>query len=256
MSEQPDPQWNPEQYEENAAYVVEMAGEVLEWLDPQPGQRILDLGCGDGRLSLALAKTGAQVLAVDGSSEMVEAARERGLDAEVVQGQALEFSQEFDAVFSNAALHWMHPHQEMLAGVARALKPGGRFVAQMGGHGCAAPLIVALAAVLEARGVDGNHAMPWLFPSADEYRGLLEANGFAVKRIELVPNPTRLPTGIEGWMDTFAHHILDVLPPEERQAARDQAISYLRPAIRDRDGDWTVDFVSLRFEAVLEGDGA
>lgn len=256
MSEQPDEKWDAKQYEENAAYVVEMAGEVLEWLDPRPGQRILDLGCGDGRLSLSLVEAGAQVLAVDGSEEMVAAAKERGLDARVVQGQSLEFRNEFDAVFSNAALHWMHPHQDMLAGVARALKPGGRFVAQMGGHGCAAPLIVALAATLETRGLDGNLAMPWFFPTAEEYRGLLEANGFAIKRIELVSNPTRLPTSIEGWMDTFAHHFLNLLPPEERPAARDQAIIFLRPAIEDRDGNWTVDFVSLRFEAVLEGDGS
>ncbi len=255
MSEQPGSKWNSKQYEENAAYVVEMAGEVLEWLSPRPGQRILDLGCGDGRLTLALLKAGAQVLAVDGSLEMVAAARERGLDARAMQGQALEFDLEFDAVFSNAALHWMHPQQAMLAGVARALKPGGRFVAQMGGHGCAAPLIVALSAVLEARGVDANQAMPWFFPTADEYRGLLEANGFAVGRIELVPNPTRLPTGIEGWMDTFAHHFLDLLPPQERPAARDQAISFLKPAIRDREGNWTVDFVGLRFEAVRETNG-
>lgn len=256
MSEQPDEKWNAKQYEENAAYVVEMAGEVLEWLAPRPGQRILDLGCGDGRLSLALAESGAQVLAVDGSEEMIAAAKERGLDTRIVQGQSLEFDREFDAVFSNAALHWMHPHQDMLAGVARALKPGGRFVAQMGGHGCAAPLIVAMAAVLEARGLDGNQAMPWFFPTAEEYRGLLEANGFAIKRIELVSNPTRLPTSIEGWMDTFAHHFLDLLPPEERPTARDQAISFLRPAIEDRDGNWTVDFVSLRFEATLEGHGS
>jgi trans-aconitate methyltransferase len=255
LPEQPDAKWDSQKYEENAAYVIEMAGEVLKWLAPQPGERILDLGCGDGRLSLALAEAGAQVVAVDGSPEMIEAASERGLDARVIQGQDLEFEREFDAVFSNAALHWMHPHTAMLAGVARALKPGGRFVAQMGAHGCAAPLIVALSAVLELRGVDGSQAMPWFFPTPDEYRGLLEAHGFRVNRIELVPAPTRLPTGIEGWMDTFAHHFLDLLPPQERPAARDQAITFLRPAIADRGGNWTVDFTSLRFEAVLAGNG-
>ncbi|KMY67816.1 trans-aconitate methyltransferase [Desulfocarbo indianensis] len=253
MSEPPGTKWDSQKYEENAAYVIKMAGTVLKWLAPQPGERILDLGCGDGQLSLALAEAGAQVVAVDGSPEMIEAAQERGLDARIVPGQSLEFSQEFDAVFSNAALHWMHPHQAMLAGVARALKPGGRFVAQMGAHGCAAPLIVALAAVLELRGVDASQAMPWFFPTPDEYRGLLESHGFAVKRIESVPSPTLLPTGIEGWMDTFACHFLDFLPPEDRPAARDQAITFLRPAIEDRDGNWTVDFTSLRFEAALKG---
>jgi trans-aconitate methyltransferase len=245
----------PEQYEENAAFVAEMAGAVVSWLAPQPGQRILDLGCGDGRLSLALAQAGAQVLAVDGSPEMVEAAEGRGLDARVMQGQALEFEAEFDAVFSNAALHWMRPPQDVIAGVARALKPGGRFVAEMGGHGNAASVIVALTAVLERRGAGRPDPMPWFFPTPEEYTELLENAGFAIKKMQLVPRPTPLPTGMEGWMDTFAQPFLGLLPENEQEAARNEAIDLLRPVLQDCQGNWMTDYVRLRFEAVLNADG-
>jgi len=251
MSQPPRQQWNPGKYEENAAFVAELAGEILQWLAPRPGERILDLGCGDGRLSLALLEAGAQIVAVDGSAEMTAAARQRGLDARVMQGQDLRFEREFDAVFSNAALHWMLPPQDVIAGVARALKPGGRFVAEMGGHGCVASIIVALLAALERRGVDGRETLPWFFPTAEEYAALLSAGGFQVKRIALVPRPTLLPKGIRGWMAVFSRPVLGRLPPEELEAAQEEAISLLRPVLRDRQGEWVADYVRLRFEAVL-----
>lgn len=255
MPEQSDQQWNPGQYEEHAAYVAEMAGEVLSWLAPQSGERILDLGCGDGRLSLELAQAGASVLAVDGSSEMVEAARKRGLEAQVAQGQALDFEREFDAVFSNAALHWMRPQEDMLTGVARALKPGGRFVAEMGGHGCAASVIVALVAVLERRGLNRPEPMPWFFPTPEQYSALLESAGFKIKKMHLVHRPTPLPTGMEGWMATFSQPFFGALPEDEQEAARLEAINLLRPVLQDHQGTWVADYVRLRFEAVLQADG-
>lgn len=255
MPEQPRQKWNPEQYEENAAFVAEMAGEVVSWLAAKPGERILDLGCGDGRLSLALAQAGAQIVAVDGSLEMVEAAKGRGLDARVMQGQALEFEADFDAVFSNAALHWMRPPQDVIAGVARALKPGGRFVGEMGGHGNAASVIVALVAVMERRGVGRPDPIPWFFPTPEEYTELLEGRGFTVRKIHLVPRPTPLPTGMRGWMDTFAQPFIGLLPESDQEAARNDAIDLLRPVLQDRQGNWMTDYVRLRFEAVLEKNG-
>src|SRR5260370_6642664 len=130
---------------------------------------------------------------------MIAAARQRGIDARVMPGQSLAFEQEFDAVFSNAALHWMHPPEAVLAGVERARKPDGRFVAEMGGHNNTAAILVAMAAVLARRGVDAHYLSPWYFPSAAAYRQKLEGAGFAVTEIGIVPRPTVLDSGLEAW---------------------------------------------------------
>src|SRR5581483_10709207 len=134
MAELSKQEWSAERYAATANFVPTLGAAVLEWLDPRPGERILDLGCGDGALTVKVAAAGADVVAVDAAPDMVAAAKAKGLDARVVPGQQLAFEREFDAVFSNAALHWMRPPEAVLAGVARALKPGSRFVAEMGGQ--------------------------------------------------------------------------------------------------------------------------
>src|SRR5262249_21711375 len=128
--------WNPEQYAKNARFVADRGQPVVDLLAPKAGERILDLGCADGALTKKLAAMGCDVVGVDGSAEQIGAARALGLDARVADGQALDFDTEFDAVFSNAALHWMKRADDVIAGVWRALRPGGRFVGEMGGHGC------------------------------------------------------------------------------------------------------------------------
>src|SRR5207244_11766928 len=140
---------------------------------PQPGERILDLRCGDGVLTEMIAAAGASVVAVDAAPDMVAAAKARGLDARVVPGQGLAFDREFDAAFSNAALHWMRPPEAVLDGVRRALKPGGRFIAEMGGHNNTAAILIAMRAVLARRGVEALSLSPWYFPSAEAYRAKL-----------------------------------------------------------------------------------
>ena len=244
-------EWNAEQYAKNARFVSDLGQAVLDLLNPQPGERILDLGCGDGALTERLVAAGANVVGVDSSADMVRAAKDRGLDARVVDGYTLEFDSEFDAVFSNAAMHWMKRDPDaVVAGVYRALKPGGRFVAEMGGHGCVAAITVALCATLEEGGLSNPaDLIPWYFPTPDEYRARLEAAGFAIEHIALIPRPTPLPTGMRGWLDTFAIPFTTTLPEYKRGEFLDEVTEKLRPVLCDSNGRWTADYMRLRFLA-------
>ncbi len=245
--------WNADRYAHNAHFVPALGQPVLDLLKPIRGERILDLGCGDGVLTEKIAAAGATVVGVDASADMIAASQRRGLDARVMDGTSLNFDREFDAVFSNAALHWMKSDPDaVLAGVARALKPGGRFVAEMGGHGCVAAIIVSMLAVLQKRGVETQGVTPWYFPTVDDYKGRLEKAGFAVDYIELIPRPTPLPTAMEGWLDTFGEPMLKLLPEADRLTARNEVIALVRPVLCDERGRWTADYIRLRFAAHLE----
>jgi SAM-dependent methyltransferase len=242
--------WSADRYEANARFVSDLGAPVLALLDPKPGERILDLGCGDGALTEALAAAGADVLGVDASADMVAGARARGVRAEVADGHALPFAGEFDAVFSNAALHWMTRPEAVIAGVARALKPGGRFVAEQGGMGNVAAIRTALIAALEERGVATDLTEIWSFPSVAEQTARLEAAGFAVDEIALIPRPTPVKSGMAAWLETLAAPALALLPMEARAGARDQVAALVRPALCDSGGNWTADYMRLRFRAV------
>ena len=226
---------------------------VVALLDPRPGERILDLGCGDGVLTEKLAALGCAVVGADASPEQVEAARARGLDARVLDGEALPFEAEFDAVFSNAALHWMKRPGAVVEGVRRALRAGGRFVAECGGRGNVSRIEAAIAEALRRRGRDAQAVNPWYFPSSEEYRRLLEAHGFEVKEMTLFPRPTPLPGDILEWLDTFAGSFLSAVPGTERPGLLREVRDALRPALCDAQGLWTVDYVRLRFAATKAG---
>jgi SAM-dependent methyltransferase len=242
--------WSAARYAATAHFVPAFGAPVVELLAPQPGERILDLGCGDGVLTAKIAAAGAEVVAVDAAPDMVAAATARGLDARIVAGQNLAFDHEFDAVFSNAALHWMHPAEAVLDGVHRALKPGGRFVAEMGGHNNTAAIQTAMRAVLGRRGIEAFSRSPWYFPSAAAYRARLEAAGFAVEEIAIIPRPTPLQAGLDAWLDTFAEDFFVGLAPDERAAAQREICELLRPILVDETGLWIADYVRLRFRAV------
>jgi ubiquinone/menaquinone biosynthesis C-methylase UbiE len=247
--------WDAAQYGRVGAFVRELAGGVVEWLAPQPGERILDLGCGDGKLTAQLAASGAVLTGVDASAEMVAAARARGIDAIEASAERLpcpnaSFAAGFDAVFSNAALHWVRDQDAMLAEVHRVLKRGGRFVAEMGGHGNIASIRVALMAVLARHGRAGAEDGVNYYPTPESYRRRMERHGFTVERIELIPRPTPLAEGgMAAWLRTFRRGVLESLPPELRDTVVDETVALLEPALRDEDGNWVADYVRLRFVA-------
>lgn len=244
--------WDPQTYARNGAFVHGLAGGVLEWLNPQAGEFILDLGCGDGQLSHRLAATGAHVLGVDASAEMVAAARERGVEAEQANAELLPFHDgTFDAVFSNAALHWVRNQDEMLAQVHRVLRTGGRFVAEMGGHGNIAAIHVALRAVLGRHGYGDREVGVNYYPTAKSYTERLTRQGFKVEQMALIPRPTKLPeSGMEGWLRTFRRGVLDGLPEDVREAVVKETVVLLAPALRDEEGNWIADYARLRFVAI------
>jgi len=240
-------QWSAERYARHAAFVPAFGATLLERLAPQPGERILDLGCGDGTLTRQIAARGAHVVGVDASPEFVEATARSGIDARLCDARALAFDGEFDAVFSNAVLHWVREPDAALSGVFRALRPGGRFVAEFGGHGCIAAIVVALSVAFDRRG--RVLRSPWYFPTAEEYGARLTAHGFQIDSIELYPRLTPLPTGIRGWLETFASAMIDVLPEGERAGIVDEVEALLRPVLCDDEGRWTADYVRLRLAA-------
>jgi len=243
-------EWNANQYAENVRFVSELGGGVLDLLDPQVGERILDLGCGDGPLTVELAKRGCEVLGVDGSADMVEAAQRLGVDARVMDGQALTFEDDFDAVFSNAALHWMTDYDAVLRGVRRALRPGGRFVAEFGGGNNVATIVSALSVELEVRGHCAGNFNPWYFPEPDAYAALLDEHDFEVRHMELFERPTPLPGDVIGWLETFAQNFMAPIDAQDRGAYLRAVKDRLKPALCDAQERWTADYVRLRFAAV------
>jgi trans-aconitate methyltransferase len=246
--------WNTEAYAANGRFVANMASGVVDLLAPQPSEIILDLGCGDGALTEKLAATGAIVTGVDSSPAMVAAARLRNLNIDHHNAAALPYENQFDAVFSNAALHWLPAAKQplVLAGIYRALKPGGRFVAEMGGQGNIAAIRTALQTTLAPFHIDAEAAAESFYPSPKVYRRLLEAAGFTVQSIDLIPRPTPLPNGMDSWLNTFRNGVLDQLAPADRATVLTQTVALLEPVLRDADGNWAADYVRLRFHTTRQ----
>ena len=243
--------WNPHDYARHAGFVAELGSDLIGLLDARAGEDILDLGCGDGALTEKLLAAGCRVVGVDSSAEQVRAACARGIDARVADGEALAFAGAFDGVISNAALHWMKRPSAVLAGVWRALRPGGRFVAEMGGAGNVATIVEAASALLAARGIDAGARNPWYFPTAEDYRVLLEAQGFTVEFITLFPRPTLQGGDIVHWLRLFAQSFASALAEREREDFYQALADALRGShLQDADGRWHLDYVRLRFKAL------
>ena len=241
--------WNAADYAANARFVSDLGQAVLDLLAPRPGERILDVGCGDGALTARLAEAGATVVGADPAPDFVAAAVARGIDARLLDAQALPFEREFDAVFTNAALHWIPDLDAALRGIHRALKSGGRFVGECGGHGNVAAVSTALQAVALRHGVRAH--LPWQYLRPADFSRRLVAAGFTPVSVELIPRPTPLQSGMAAWLRTFAGPIFEQLPPEARERAVDETVELLRWSLCDEQGQWSADYVRLRFAAVV-----
>jgi len=241
--------WDPDLYAKNARFVSDLGSPVLELLAPQPGERILDLGCGDGVLTKKLADRGCVAVGVDASAAQVEAAKTLGVEAYVMTAEELPYREEFDAVFSNAVLHWIKRADAAIQAVYRSLRTGGRFVAECGGHGCIDKIRTAAVQALDRRGIDGEARVPWYFPTPGDYAARLERAGFRVNSIALIPRPTPLPGDIVAYLETFGQNFLAGLKGQERNNYLQEVRSVLEPQLVDANGVWIADYVRLRFSA-------
>jgi trans-aconitate methyltransferase len=241
--------WNPQTYATNARFVSDLGETLLELLEPQPGELILDLGCGDGALTERIAAYDRDVVGVDSSFPQLQAAKERGLKTVLLDGHQLCFQQRFDAVFTNAALHWMKQPVKVIDGVWLALKPQGRFVGEFGGKGNVETIRSALHAALVRRGIDAALVDPWYYPSTEEYSELLSKAGFIVTYIELISRPTKLPGNILAWLEIFAQPFTKAVSEPEQSGFLEEVRNELATRLRDRSGNWFADYVRLRFKA-------
>lgn len=243
--------FDPAAYAAHAAFVPALGNAVLELLAPVAGERILDLGCGDGVLTLKLVEAGADVIGADADPAMVAASLAKGLDARVMDGQQLAFDRAFDAVFSNAALHWMPDTTAVFAGVMQALKPGGRFVAECGGFGNIAAIRAGLRGVLKARGYAVPMHEDQVYMTAAAARSALEHAGFHVESCDIIPRQTPLASGLAAWLTTFRTGFIDALgvTEEDRPGVIADTVDLLHPILCDPRGDWIADYVRLRFAA-------
>jgi trans-aconitate methyltransferase len=248
-------QWETDSYDEGHSFVFEYGENVVDLLEPEAGERILDLGCGTGHLSARIAEAGADVVGLDASEEMIRKARESHSVCEFVHADARSFSFEnpFDAVFSNAALHWIPEQDAVLESISDALTPEGRFVAELGGAENVAAIVDAVREVAADHGHDVTN--PWYFPTIGEYATILESHGLETQYAILFDRPTELqngPKGLRKWLRLFGDSVLAPIPEEERSEVITAVEDRLR-ADRYRDGTWIADYRRLRVVAVNSG---
>jgi len=245
----PQQRWFADRYSANARFVAELAEPLIKILMPTKKEMILDLGCGDGALTKKIWDAGAIVIGVDASFNQVTATRNRGIAAVVMDGHNLAFNQVFDAIFTNASLHWMTSPEVVIESMWDVLKPGGRLVGEMGGAGNIAKIVHALNDSLARRGLEDKIIFPWYFPDASEYQSRLEAQGFQVNHVEIIPRPTPLPGEFTDWIDTFCENFVFVVPELDRSAFKEEVTESLRAELFDSHGNWVADYVRLRFSA-------
>jgi trans-aconitate methyltransferase len=245
--------WDSALYDDRHSFVWRAGASLVDLLDPQAGERILDLGCGTGHLTAKIVETGANAVGLDSSTSMIAQARQNFPELKFVLSNARDFrfDEPFDAVFSNAVLHWIQEPEAVIRCVAAALRPGGRFVLEMGGKGNVARIKTAIEDVLREAGKTPR--CPWFYPSAGEYATLLEKCGFEVRMARTLERWTKLEhpeRGLREWIEMFAGAYFEGIPAGEREPLLGSIEERLRPVLY-REGYWWADYRRLRVEAVL-----
>ncbi|MBE9008264.1 class I SAM-dependent methyltransferase [Fortiea sp. LEGE XX443] len=254
--------WDASLYENKHAFVWQYGEDLLQWLNPKPGELILDLGCGTGQLTAKIAESGAEVMGIDNAVTMIEQARKNypQLRFEVADARNFQVEQPFDAVFSNATLHWIKQADvaiadggaQPIASIHQALKPGGRFVAEFGGKGNIQSILQALYTAFEKIGLSNPQALnPWYFPSISEYTTLTEQQGLEVTQAILFARPTPLAdgtAGIKNWIQMFASAFLAKLSAEEQLQVIHTVEECLKPTLY-QEGYWAADYRRIRILA-------
>ena len=254
MQSMPPKKWDAGLYDTRHAFVWEKAKGLVELLAPQAGEKILDLGCGTGALTAEIAQCGAEVFGIDRSTDMIAEARRKfpALRFEVMDARELDFAVEFDAVFSNAVLHWIREPERVIAGVEKALRPGGRFVAEFGGKGNIQRLVDGMERACRAMGISQNvTAATWYYPGIAEYAGLLETHGLEVRHAALFARPTKLEEGekgLENWIHMFASAFSDSVGLDRMGAWIREVERQSRPELWKGD-HWELDYQRLRIAA-------
>ena len=241
--------WSSEDYNKKADYLYELGKPVIELLNPQPGEKILDLGCGTGKLTKIVADMGCDVTGIDADPAMVEATKELGIKAFLHDAEHLNIDGQYDAIMSNGALHWMADQYGVVKGVWKALKPGGRFAAECGGEGCVRIIREGIKLALTKRGVDYKARNPWKYPELGTMADILETKGFKVSYIARVDRPTPLKTGLRGWLEVFANAHTEGFTAEEKESFYTDVENYCKPMLYTEENGWVADHVRLRFMA-------
>lgn len=255
MNTQGTQAWNPGTYDTQLGFVSRLGKGIMEWLDPKQDERILDLGCGTGDLADELAKAGAQVTGMDQSEAMIITARSKYPDINFLVGDGEQFSfhEPFDAIFSNAALHWMKNATGVTESVWQSLRNGGRFVAEFGGKGNVETFVQAFYEVMPRYGINPAERNPWFFPSIGEYTSLLEKQGFRVTMAEHFDRPTPLPEGDKGvmhWLEGFGDAFFKGLNDADKQAAKQEVYGSAKHNLQVVNGVYQADYRRIRIVAV------
>ena len=243
--------WNPDEYGKHTAFVSELALPVMDLLDPKDGERILDIGCGDGTLALEIKSKGADVIGVDLSKEMVEVTKAKGIETFIASVTDLPFDSEFDAIFSNAVLHWVKDANLAVQNIAKSLKSKGRFVTEFGGKGNMQSVVEVMEEVFVKHPEFGEFNNPWYFPTVSEYKKLLEEFGFEVEYIELIDRLTPM-SSLAKWLDIFANGICQNLTNEQFEVFKQEVEEIAKDNIYTTDSSWILDYKCLRVKAIKQ----
>ncbi|MDQ0195704.1 class I SAM-dependent methyltransferase [Paenibacillus wynnii] len=245
--------WNSGDYDSDMAFVSQFGESLMDLLNPSPGERIMDWGCGTGDLAAAIAARGTNVTGIDASAEMIHTARSKYPQITFVEadGQSYVSEAPVDAIFSNAALHWLLDKNGTASSISSSLRTNGRFIAEFGGQGNIDSIVNTLPRAFTAAGCLDKLQLPWYFPTIGEYTTLLEKHGLTVQLALCFDRPTPLEAGEQGfarWMNTFANGILSVLTPSEREEVIEYMVKELKPSLYQKER-WVMDYRRIRIAA-------